>query len=244
MRGRLRDQGGLFSARSPAARLPPRHPLRQIRDLVRSVLRDLSHSLGRLSAREGRPSIPPEQLLGALPLQVFYAIRSERQRIEQLAYNLLDRWFVGLAPDDPVWDATTFTQNRERLQQGDVVQKFMPRRLNHEQVKPLVSDEHLSVDGTLIEAWASQKSFKPKDGSDGDGTNWHKQQRSNATHARPSDPQSRLYRKAAGREAKLCYLGHVTMANRHGRTRRCASHAEGETQSRWSSHHGGRRQGL
>ena len=147
-----------------------------------------------------------DQLLSALLLQAFYGIRSERQLMEQLDYNLLYRWFVGLAPDDPVWDATTFTKNRERLQRGDVFQKFMTKLLNHPQVKPLLSDEHFSVDGTLIEAWASQKSFKPKDGpGDGDGTNWHKQRRANETHASTTDPESRLYRKADGREAKLCY---------------------------------------
>ncbi|MGH7261845.1 MAG: IS5 family transposase [Nitrospiraceae bacterium] len=216
MRGCFRDQGGLFSYISPEARVSPLHPLRQIRGLVRAVLQDLSHSLGKLYASEGRPSIPPEQLLSALLLQVFYSIRSERQLMEQLDYNLLYRWFVGLAPDDPVWDATTFTKNRDRLHQGDVFQKFMMKLLNHSQVKPLLSDEHFSVDGTLVEAWASQKSFKPKDGSDGDGTNWHKQKRSNETHVSTTDPDSRLYRKAAGREAKLCYMGHVTMENRNG----------------------------
>jgi len=168
MRGHFRDQGGLFSYISPETRVPALHPLREIRELVRAVLKDLGPSFGKLYANEGRPSIPPEQLLSALLLQAFYAIRSERQLMEQLDYNLLYRWFVGLAPDDPVWDATTFTKNRERLQRGDVFQKFMTKLLNHPQVKPLLSDEHFSVDGTLIEAWASQKSFKPKDGP-GDG---------------------------------------------------------------------------
>ena len=197
--------------------MPAWHPLRQIRELVRAVLKDLGPSFGKLYVSEGRPSIPPEQLLSALLLQTFYSIRSERQLMEQLDYNLLYRWFVGLAPDDPVWDATTFTKNRERLQRGDVFQKFVTKLLNHPQVKPLLSDEHFSVDGTLIEAWASQKSFKPKDGfGDGDGANWHNQKRSNETHASTTDPESRLYRKADGREAKLCYMGHVTMENRHG----------------------------
>jgi IS5 family transposase len=137
--------------------------------------------------------------------------------MEQLNYNLLYRWFVGLSPDDPVWDPTTFTKNRERLQNGDVFHKFMTKLLNHSQVKPLLSDEHFSVDGTLIEAWASQKSFRAKDGSGGgDGANFHKEKRRNDTHASTSDPESRLYRKAAGREAKLCYMGHATMENRHG----------------------------
>lgn len=154
MRGRFRDQGGLFSYLSPETRVPVGHPLRQVRELVREVLKELSRSLGRLYASEGRPSVPPEQLLSALLLQVFYGIRSERQLVEQLNYNLLYRWFVGLSPDDPIWDATTFTKNRERLQNGDVFQKFMSKLLHHPQVKPLLSDEHFSVDGTLIEAWA------------------------------------------------------------------------------------------
>lgn len=216
MRGRFRDQGGLFSYLSPETRVPPQHPLRQVRELVREVLKELSRSLGRLYASEGRPSVPPEQLLSALLLQVFYGIRSERQLVEQLNYNLLYRWFVGLSPDDPIWDATTFTKNRERLHNGDVFQKFMSKLLHHPQVKPLLSDEHFSVDGTLIEAWASQKSFRPKDGSDGDGENFHRQKRRNDTHTSTTDPESRLYRKAAGREAKLSYMGHVTMENRHG----------------------------
>ena len=147
--------------------------------------------------------MPPEQLLSALLIQVLYGIRSERQLMEQLNYNLLYRWFVGLSPDDLVWDPTTFTKNRERLQTGEVFEKFMTRLLNHPQVKPLLSDEHFSVDGTLIEAWASQRSFRPKDGSDEDGSNFHGQTRKNDTHQSTTDPDSRLYRKAAGREAKL-----------------------------------------
>jgi transposase len=218
MRGAFQDQGGLFSYISPEARVPANHPLRKIRELVRNVLVDLNRSFSRLYASEGRPSIPPEQLLSALLLQVFYGIRSERQLMEQLDYNLLYRWFAGLSPDDPVWDPTTFTKNRDRLQSGEVFAKFMSRLLNHPQVKPLLSDEHFSVDGTLIEAWASQKSFRPKDGSgDGDGgADFHGQKRKNDTHASTSDPDSRLYRKAAGREARLCYMGHATMENRHG----------------------------
>jgi transposase len=218
MRGAFEDQGGLFSYISAEARVPQNHPLRKIRELVRDVLSELNRSLSRLYASEGRPSIPPEQLLSALLLQVFYGIRSERQLMEQLDYNLLYRWFVGLSPDDPVWDPTVFTKNRERLQNGEVFAKFMSKLLNHPQVKPLLSDEHFSVDGTLIEAWASQKSFRPKDGSgdeDG-GANFHGQKRKNDTHASTTDPDSRLYRKAAGREAKLSYMGHATMENRHG----------------------------
>lgn len=217
MRGRFEDQGGLFSYISPEARVRANHPLRKIRNLVRAVVKELNRSFARLYAKEGRPSVPPEQLLSALLLQVLYGIRSERQLMEQLDYNLLYRWFVGLSPDDPVWDATTFTKNRERLQDGEVFETFMAKLLNHPQVKPLLSDEHFSVDGTLIEAWASHKSFRPKDGSgDGDGANFHGQKRKNDTHASTTDPDSRLYRKAAGREAKLCYMGHAMMENRHG----------------------------
>jgi transposase len=217
MRGRFEDQGGMFSYIQPEKRIPQDHPLRQIRELVRDVLKDLSHGLGRLYSPEGRPSIPPEQLLSALLLQVFYSIRSERQLMEQLDYNLLFRWFVGLSPDERVWDATTFTKNRERLQQGDVFQKFMAKLLGHEKVKPLLSDDHFSVDGTLIEAWASHKSFKPKNSKkDDDGSNFHGQTRKNDTHASATDPAAKLYRKAVGREARLSYMGHALMENRNG----------------------------
>jgi transposase len=216
VRGSFEDQGGMFSYVSPESRVPANHPLRAIRALVRDVLKEMSRSFAWLYAKEGRPSVPPEQLLSALLIQVLYGVRSERQLMEQLDYNLLYRWFVGLSPDDPVWNPTTFTKNRERLQNGDVFQKFMARLLNHEQVVPLLSDEHFSVDGTLIEAWASQKSFQPKDGSDDDGSNFHGQKRKNYTHASTTDPDSRLYRKAAGREARLSYMGHALMDNRHG----------------------------
>ena len=216
MRGTFRDQGGLFSYVSPESRVPATHPLRKVRALVRDVMEELSRGFARLYAKEGRPSVPPEHLLSALLIQVLYGIRSERQLMEQLDYNLLYRWFVGLSPDDPVWDPTTFTKNRERLQQGDVFQKFMAKLLHHPQVKPLLSDEHFSVDGTLIEAWASQKSFRPKYGSDDGGENFHGQKRRNDTHRSTSDPESRLYRKAQGREAKLSYMGHAVMENRHG----------------------------
>jgi len=259
MRGAFSDQGGMFSYISPEARVPKNHPLRKIRELVRGVLGDLDRSLARLYASEGRPSIPPEQLLSALLLQVFYGIRSERQLMEQLDYNLLYRWFVGLSPDDPVWDPTTFTKNRDRLQNGDVFAKFMSKLLNHPRVKPLLSDEHFSVDGTLIEAWASQKSFRPKDGSGDDdgGANFHGQKRKNDTHASTSDPDSRLYRKAAGRgEAVLHgprHHGEPAWAggSRHGharqwhrRTARFRDDAQGQSQAGWPPHHGRRGQGL
>ena len=218
----------MFSYIRPEDRIPANHPLRAIRQLVREVLNELSHSFGRLYSQEGRPSIPPEQLLSALLLQVFYSICSERQLMEQLNYNLLFRWFVGLSPDDPVWVATVFTKNRERLQQGDVFQKFMSKLLEHEKVKPLLSDEHFSVDGTLIEAWASHRSFKPKNSKDGDdGSDFHGQTRKNDTHQSTSDPQAKLYRKAAGREARLSYMGHALMEMRRTKIQRasvCLNH--------------------
>jgi transposase len=166
MRGAFWDQTGLFSYVSLEERVPERHPLRNIRELVRAVLVDMNKDFAALYADEGRPSIPPEQLRSALLFQAFYGLRSERQLMEQLDYNLLFRWFVGLSPDAPVWVPTTFIKNRERLQDGEVLQRFMQTLLNHPRVKPLLSDEHFSVDGTLIEAWASFKSFKPKNGSD------------------------------------------------------------------------------
>lgn len=169
---------------------------------------------------DGRPSIPPEQLLSALLPQVFYGIRSERQLMEQLDYNLLYRWFVGLDADAAVWVPTTFPKNRKRLQQGDIFQRFMSVLLNHPKVKPLLSDEHFSVDGTLIEAWASHRSFHPKvgsgDGKVSGGTDFHKQKRSNDTYASVTDPESRLFKKAKGKESKLCYMGHALMENRNG----------------------------
>jgi len=178
MRGQFKDQGRLFSYIDPEKRIPARHPLRKVRALVREVLCELDPEFACLYSHEGRPSIPHEMLLSALLLQVFYGIRSEIQLMEQLNYNLLFRWFVGLAPDDPVWVPETFSKNRERLQDSDIFQKFMAALLAHKKVRPLLSNEHFSVDGTLIEAWASQKSFRPKDGSDDDnGDNFHGQKR-------------------------------------------------------------------
>jgi len=216
MRGQFSDQGRMFSYLSPEERVPKGHPLRAVRAMVRTVLEELHGDFARLYSSDGRPSIPPEQLLSALLLQVFYGIRSERQLMEQLDYNLLYRWFVGLDADAAAWVPTTFTKNRERLQKGDIFQRFMSVLLNHPKVKPLLSDEHFSVDGTLIEAWASHRSFQPKDGSGGDGTDFHKQKRSNDTHASVTDPESRLYKKARGKESKLCYMGHALMENRNG----------------------------
>jgi transposase len=216
MRGTFEDQGRLFSYISPEQRVAARHPLRTIRELVREVLSELDRDFRKLYSATGRPSIPPEQLLSALLLQVFYGVRSERQLMEQLDYNLLYRWFVGLSPDDAVWDATTFTKNRERLQHGDVFNRFMEKLLHHKDVTPLLSGDHFSVDGTLIKAWAGHKSFKPKDDEDGDGENFHGTRRKNDTHESTTDPDSRLYRKIEGKESKLCYMGHATMENRNG----------------------------
>lgn len=216
MRGTFDDQGQLFSYISPERRIAAEHPLRTIRVLVREVLSEMDRDFHTLYSPTGRPSIPPEQLLSALLLQVLYGIRSERQLMEQLDYNLLYRWFVGLAPDDAVWDATTFTKNRERVQQGDLFNRFMETLLHHPDVRPLLSDEHFSVDGTLIEAWAGHKSFKPKGDPGGDGEHFHGTRRRNDTHESTTDPDSRLYRKSTGKESTLCYMGHAMMENRNG----------------------------
>ena len=187
--------------------------------------RESTRAFDRVYAREGRPSIPPEQLLRALLLQAFYTVRSERQLMEQLDYNMLFRWFVGLSADDPVRDATVFCKNRDWLLDGDIAAKFFASVLNLPQVHRLLSSEHFSVDGTLIEAWASMKSVKPKDGSgeppaQGGGRNaeadFHGQKRSNDSHASTTDPDARLYRKGKGKETKLCFIGHGLMENRHG----------------------------
>ena len=222
MRGGDARTEALFSYVSCEARVPLDHPLRAIRKIVNAALTALSPEFEKLYAQSGRPSIPPEKLLRALLLQAFYSVRSERQLMEQLDYNLLFRWFVGLSLDAVVWDVTVFTKNRERLIAGDIAAQFMAAVLNQERVKTLLSDEHFSVDGTLIEAWASMKSFRPKDGSGeppAPGRNgerdFHGEKRSNETHASTTDPDARLYRKGPGQPAKLAYLGHVVMENRH-----------------------------
>src|SRR6478752_6491308 len=223
MRGEDEASEGLFSYVSCSARVPKDHPLRTIRRLVDGALEALSGDFAKLYAKLGRPSIPPEKLLRALLLQAFYTIRSERQLMEQMDYNLLFRWFVGLSMDAPIWDVTVFTKNRERLLAGDIAAKFLAAVLGQPRVKALLSDEHFSVDGTLIEAWASMKSFRPKDGSGsppGPGRNgernFRKEKRSNESHGSTTDPDARLYRKADGRESRLCFMGHVLMENRNG----------------------------
>ena len=222
MRGLDAKSEALFSYVSCEARVPKDHPLRPIRQIVDEALASLSPAFEQLYAKFGRPSIPPERLLRALLLQAFYSVRSELQLIEQLDYNLMFRWFVGLSLDEAVWDATVFTKNRERLIEGDIAKRFMAAVLNQGPVKALLSDEHFSVDGTLIEAWASMKSFRPKDGGGeppAPGRNgerdFHGEKRSNQTHVSTTDPDARLYRKGPGHPAKLAYLGHVLMENRH-----------------------------
>jgi transposase len=215
MRGDDRQPDAMFSYVSAEQRVPPDHPLRAIRRLADDVLRDMSREFERLYADVGRPSIPPERLLRAQLLQIFYSIRSERLLMEQLDYNLLFRWFVGLSMDDPIWDPTTFTKNRDRLLNPDIACSFFRRVI--ERAQALMSDEHFTVDGTLIEAWASQKSFQRKDGRpDDDGSHFRGQTRKNDTHASKTDPDARLYRKSNGAESRLAYLGHLLIENRHG----------------------------
>jgi transposase len=222
MRGADEQPGSMFSYVSLEERVPPDHPLRAIRRITDRALERLSPRFGTLYINFGRPSIPPEKLLRALLLQALYTIRSERQLMEQLDYNLLFRWFVGLGMDDAVWSPTTFSKNRDRLLAGDIAAAFFDAVLIHADSQRLLSDEHFTVDGTLLEAWASQKSFRPRDTDpppDGGGNptvNFHGQRRTNATHQSTTDPDARLYKKARGREARLGYLGHVLLEHRSG----------------------------
>jgi len=214
MRGDDQQQFGVFSYVSVEERVPQEHPLRVIRRMVDEIFRDMGTEFDGLYAKTGRPSIPPERLLRALLLQIFYSVRSERMLMEQLNYNLLFRWFVGLEMDEPVWNHAVFSKNRERLLNQEVAQAFFSRVLA--QAKEHLSDEHFTVDGTLIEAWASQKSFQKKGGGDGDGAQFRGEKRTNETHESKTDPEAKLYRKGHGQEAKLGYLGHVMMENRNG----------------------------
>ena len=223
MRGSDERSGSLFSFVDLEERVPKRHPLRKIRQIVNDALASLDADFSKLYASEGRPSIAPEKLLRASLLQAFYSIRSERQLMEQLDYNLMFRWFVGLGVDDPVWVPTVFTKNRDRLLDAEVAAKFMAAVLAHREVKPLLSNDHFSVDGTLVEAWASLKSFRAKDGSDeppSPGRNgerdFHGEKRANDTHASTTDPDAKLYRKSSNTAAKLSYIGHALAENRHG----------------------------
>ena len=234
MRGEDAGQVAVFSYVSPEQRVPKDHPLRPLLKIVNDVLGRMSPLFEKLYSHTGRPSIPPEKLLRALLLQVLYTIRSERMLMEQLDYNLLFRWFVGLNMDDLVWDATVFTKNRDRVLGGEVAKVFFQEVLAEARRRSLLSDEHFTVDGTLIEAWASHKSFKPKDQSDSDegGSNpsvdFRRQRRTNDTHASRTDPEARLYKKSKGAESRLCYMGHLMIDNRHGlATNACVTIASG-----------------
>jgi transposase len=223
MRGEQRGSEGLFSYLRLEERIAPDHPLRAILVLVNEVLAALSARFDELYSHTGRPSIPPEYLLRATLLQAFFTVRSERQLMEQIDYNLLFRWFVGLSIDDAVWDATVFTKNRDRLLEAEVAREFLATLLALPKVKRLLSSDHFSVDGTLLKAWASMKSFQPKDGSGDPPTgsrngerDFRREKRSNETHESTTDPDAKLYRKGDGQESRLCYLGHVLMENRNG----------------------------
>ena len=236
MRGDDEQTSHLFSYVSPEQRVPADQPLRAIRTLTDEALRSLSRRFAGLYSTTGRPSIPPEQLLCALVLQVLYTVRSERLLMEELNYNLLLRWFVGLNMDDPVWHPTTFTKNRDRLLAGDVAAAFFDAVRAQARAAGLLSDEHFTVDGTQLEAWASLKSFQPRDAEPGEPpddpgnptVNFRGERRRNATHASTTDPEAMLHRKGPGKEAKLAYLGHVLLDHRHGLVANVwATHATG-----------------
>lgn len=224
MRGTDQQQSHAFSYISPEQRVRKDHPLRPIRTMVDEILKQLSPQFNKMYAKVGRPSIPPEQLLRAQLLQLFYSVRSERLLMEEMDYNILFRWFVGLNLDDPVWDATVFTKNRNRLLEAEVAKEFLVRVVAQAREQGWTSDEHFTVDGTLLEAWASVKSVQPKDKKSspppddpGNPTvNFHGEKRSNQTHESKSDPDALLARKGAGKEAKLSYSGNLLVENRHG----------------------------
>jgi transposase len=218
MRGDDNQQEGMFSYVSPEKRVPADHPLRPIRKMVDEILKEMSPQFAKLYSEVGRPSIAPERLLRCLLLQIFYSVRSERMLMEQLQYNLLFRWFVGMEMGEAVWNHAVFSKNRERLLNEEIAESFFQRVL--ERAKPHMSDEHFTVDGTLIEAWAGQKSFRrkdqqPKPGSGGE-VDFHGEKRKNHTHASITNGDARLFKKSQGSEAKLSYLGHVLMENRNG----------------------------
>lgn len=240
MRGVDERCGSLFSYVDLESRIPDMHPLRAIRLIVNAALADMTAEFEAMYSPLGRPSIPPEKLLRASLLQAFYTIRSERQLMERLNFDLLFRWFVGLGIDDEVWDHSVFSKNRDRVLEAEIAAKFLAAVLTRPEVKRLLSDDHFSVDGTLVEAWASLKSFKPKSGSEvppssGGGrneeVNFRGEKRNNKTHASTTDPDAMLYRKGAGMEAKLCFIGHALMENRNGlfvdaRLTKVSGHAE------------------
>jgi transposase len=219
MRGDDNQQDGMFSYVSPEKRVPADHPLRPVRKMVDEILKEMSPKFAELYSKVGRPSIAPERLLRSLLLQIFYSVRSERMLIEQLEYNLLFRWFVGMEMDEMVWNHAVYSKNRERLLNEEIAEGFFRKVL--ERAKSFMSDEHFTVDGTLIEAWASHKSFRRKDGQGkppgpGGEVDFHGEKRNNKTHESTTDPDARLFRKSQGSEAKLSYLGHVLMENRNG----------------------------
>lgn len=224
LRGSDGRSGALFSYVDLEARVRADHPLRPILAIANAALVDLTRDFEALYSGMGRPSIAPEKLLRAMLLQAFYGIRSERQLMERMEFDLLFRWFAGLGVDDPAWDHSTFSKNRDRLLEGEIAAKFLRAVLDQPRVKRLLSSDHFSVDGTLIEAWASIKSFRRKDEDDGDDgdagrnaeRNFHGEKRSNETHRSITDPEAKLYRKGDGQPARLCYMGHVLMENRHG----------------------------
>ena len=234
MRGDDKRSGSFFSYIDLEDRVRADHPLRSIREIANAALTSLSGEFAVLYSGLGWPSVPPEKLLRAMLLQAFYSVRSERQLIERIEFDLLFRWFVGIGVDDPVWDHSSFTKNRDRLLEGEIAEKFLSAVLSQPRVRRLLSSEHFSVDGTLIQAWASMKSFKPKqppvnDGGRGGGrnapTDFRGQKRSNETHQSRTDPDARLYRKGPGMEAKLCFIGHGLMEN-DARLTRVSGHAE------------------
>ena len=223
MRGNDIQQGGMFSYVSLESRVPPAHPLRGMKALLDEALAEMSRDFDRVYANEGRPSIPPERLVRASTLQILYSIRSERLLCEQLDYNLLFRWFVGLTIDEPIWDHSSFTKNRDRLIEAKVARKLLRRVVRKANKAQLLSNEHFSVDGTLIESWAAVKSMRRRDGSDGPPgpgrnpwVNWHGEKRTNETHVSPTDPEAKLFRKGQNQGAKLYYMGHVLMDHRQG----------------------------
>ena len=219
MRGDDNQQEGIFSYISPEKRVPAEHPLRPIRKMVDEILKEMSPNFQKLYSDVGRPSIAPERLFRSLLLQIFYSVRSERMLIEQLQYNLLFRWFVGMEMDEVVWNHAVYSKNRERLLNEEIAASFFARVL--ERARPFMSDEHFTVDGTLVEAWASHKSFRPKDGTGkppglGGDVDFRGEKRKNQTHESTTDPDARLWTKSRGSEAKLSYMGHVMMENRNG----------------------------
>ncbi len=217
MRGEVSPQEVMFSYRTLESRIPVDHPIRKVRTVVDQALKEMAPTFDEMYSSVGRPSIPPEQLIRAMLLQVLFTIRSERQLVERLDYDLMFRWFVGLGMDDMVWNHSTFSKNRDRLMVHEIDALFFDAIKKQAYARKLMSREHFSVDGTLLEACASMKSFRPKDGDDDDaGDDFHGQKRSNKTHESKTDPDAKLFRKSAGKESKLCHMGHIVTENRNG----------------------------